>query len=289
MNDQQASVLKTHLKKSWVTKMVVFFVALVGLGIWGYVDAVSVYPARGQKHADFALLTYLDDARLEGQLFRASVSDPAAEYERLAALEPTQMTTVEQSRLTWLTSLSRIHDLQELTAENQANPNSDTETQFIEPMEKLQSLATRLANENQPKPLTSYDIMVQWIICYAGFAGALWVLFLLAKAKAQTFKYEPATHRLTLPNGKSFTPEQIHVVDKRKWDKFFVFLKVDGIPGEVKLDLLKFVPLEEWILEMEKLSPNYEPEEETPGEGGGDAPSDEAESNADEATTASAQ
>jgi hypothetical protein len=52
----------------------------------------------------------------------------------------------------------------------------------------------------------------------------------------------------------------INEVDKRKWHKFFVFLKLADNSPEIKLDLLRYSPLEDWVLEMEKLHPNYVPE-----------------------------
>ncbi len=62
---------------------------------------------------------------------------------------------------------------------------------------------------------------------------------------------------LGLPGGHSLTPADLTDVDKRKWDKFFVSLVVK--PGhatlggkEVALDLLRYEPLEDWVLEMEK-------------------------------------
>ena len=75
------------------------------------------------------------------------------------------------------------------------------------------------------------------------------------------YRYDASTHTLTLPSGESFTAQQINELDKRKWDKFFVTIHLEG--GKThKLDLLRYQPLEDWILEMEKLSPNYEPPEE---------------------------
>lgn len=289
MSDQQSEVLKTRLKGSWVAKMAVFFLVLLGLAGWGYLDASIVYPARGRDVIEFTKMNYLTVAQSENMLFRASVEDPAAEHARLIAAEPETLTVLERSRKDWLTAVSRLYSLDKITTVNTAemqrrvaDPSivptavdslSETgsgQTMFENSTETLSVLSTKWSNRDLPNKLSSLDLPVQWMICFTGLAGALWVGFLFLKAKATSFSYKPETHELTLSNGKSFTPEMIEVVDKRKWDKFFVFLKVQGFDGEIKLDLLKFVPLEEWVLEMEKLSPNYEPEEESGEDGSAD-------------------
>ena len=277
MSEHKTEVLKTHLKGSWVAKMAVFFVVLLGLAGWGYMDAAVVYPARGREVVEYTKMQYLNVAQGNNILFRASVEDPATEHARLMAKEVDSLTQFELGRREWLTSISRIASLEKIELENRAemqrrvaDPSSaavGTETLFVSPSQTLADLTAALSNQSVPKPLKAFDIPVQWMICIAGLAGAAWVGFLFLKAKSTSFSYKPETHELTLPGGRAFTPEMLEVVDKRKWDKFFVFLKVQGIGGEIKLDLLKFVPLEDWILEMEKLSPNYEPEEEA-GEGG---------------------
>lgn len=288
MNEHSAEQLKTTLKGSWIAKMAIFFVVLLGLAAWGYVDAEIVYPARGRDVVAYTSLHYLQVSNESNMLYRSSVVDPAAEYARLSESEFETLPVIERTRLSWLTAISRLESLESISAANTVemarrldNPSSDpieTATLFASPAKTLAALDAAWANKGLPKALSSFDIPVQWLIFFAGIAGALWVGFLFVKAKTTSFAYKPEAHELILPGGKSFTPEMIEVVDKRKWDKFFVFLKVTGFPGEIKLDLLKFVPLEEWILEMEKLSPNYEPEEEegTGGEeGSGEAASEE--------------
>ncbi|MEZ6210689.1 MAG: hypothetical protein R3B46_05480 [Phycisphaerales bacterium] len=59
------------------------------------------------------------------------------------------------------------------------------------------------------------------------------------------------------------------MLDKRKWDKYYAFLKVDGRPDELKLDLYRYVPLEEWVLDMWRRSPGYDGSEDEPKDSGG--------------------
>ncbi|MGH7132453.1 MAG: hypothetical protein ACREJO_10960, partial [Phycisphaerales bacterium] len=71
------------------------------------------------------------------------------------------------------------------------------------------------------------------------------------------------------PDGKTIVPADIAEFDKRKWDKFYVTINLKG--GEArKLDLLRYVPLEEWVLAMERTAfPETAPPEEpaTPADG----------------------
>lgn len=63
--------------------------------------------------------------------------------------------------------------------------------------------------------------------------------------------------RLGVPGGASVVPADVEVFDRRKWDKFLVFLKIKPehpqLGGkEVKLDLYQYEPLEAWYLEMHR-------------------------------------
>lgn len=262
--------LTTKLQKKWLFKIGIFLVVLFGLGVWGWYDATVIYPKRGKVHVDFMLKNYLEQASASGQLLRASVFDPAAEYQRLLGAGE-QLSEVERARLEWLTAVSRLHRLEAITEMNKAvaqdaaavqshTMSRDKLTVFVEPREMLNRLTTETQNLSQPTPLSSYDIPVQYLIMVAGFAGALWILFVIFRASRVRFRYEPATHTLTLPGGRRISATEIEEVDKRKWHKFFVTLRTkEGSP--VQLDLLRYVPLEEWVLEMERHAPNYEPPE----------------------------
>ena len=94
---------------------------------------------------------------------------------------------------------------------------------------------------------------VQWLFVVVGFGLGGYLVFLMVKCKAQASrtKFESETQRLTVPSGASFTPADLEDVDKRLWHKYYVTMQLkDG--SEHKLDLLRYVPLEEWVLGMER-------------------------------------
>jgi hypothetical protein len=284
--------LRTRPGRAWMIKTVLLTVGLFGFGLWGTYDAFYLYPARGEKHERFMRMAYLAEANAQFRLTRsgASIADPKAELDRLSegGFAPDSLESRTQA---WLTSLSRIESLSGIARKNEqelarraAEPGGEprgTETLFVDPQADLELLVQELAAESQPKPLTKYDIPLQYVFMIAGLGGALLMVIFAARVLAKSYRYDPATKRLTLPNGTSFQPENIQDVDKRKWDKFLVFITLDDGSPEMRLDLYRYQPLEEWILEMEKLSPNYEPppedEEEDEnavasdsGDGGGD-------------------
>ncbi|MBL8745983.1 MAG: hypothetical protein JNK58_06455, partial [Phycisphaerae bacterium] len=164
-----------------------------------------------------------------------------------------------------------------------------TDTMFSDPQSTLDALVQRLSTQNAPKPLAAYDIPLQYVFMIVGFGGAIWLAFFLKRCKGVTYSFDPAEHRLFLPDGKSFVPADIAEVDKRDWHKYFVYLTLNDGSKEMKFDLLRYAPLESWILEMEKLHPNYEPppEEEADDEivEESEVPADEAGSREDSSDT----
>jgi hypothetical protein len=274
--------LTTTLNRKWLTKMFIFMAALFILGIWGTADAFWIYPKRGEAHAKFMLRDYLDKLASEGALVRlASVPDPAAEYARLSAANP-DPSSVDGARYAWLESVGRVDSLARLTRENQAAQAAgdskgpvDTQTIFADPTKRLADVKAELANRNVPKPLSAYDIPLQYVFAIVGFAGGFWMVFFLARNKGIRYEYDPAAKRLFVPGGRSFTPADITDVDKRDWHKYFIYLKINGFDGEQKFDLLRYAPLEDWVEEMRKLRPGYDPaEDEKPEEPADDATPD---------------
>lgn len=270
MNDTAttpSTTLTTTINRRWLMKMGAFIMAFLILGVWGTVDAFIVYPKRGRESIEFTLWKYLEESQKSGELLRASVEDPQAEFDRLAA-KKAGLTNLEVERFKWLTALSRLENLRVIARQNAvevAKPidqRTDTPTLFRNPEAKLNDLGSRLAKVSQPKPLSELDLPSQYLFMLLGFAGALAIVFFLAKASRVKYRYEPAVHALTLPNGRRILPAEITEVDKRKWHKYFVFLKLNDNSPEIKLDLLRYTPLEDWVLEMEKLHPNYVPEED---------------------------
>lgn len=265
----------TTINRNWLLKMIVFIVALAGLGVWGVVDAFMVLPSRGLEHAQWTEAAYLDKAESTGQLLQTPVPKPVEELARLASEQnrlekdqalPREKRELELLRLEWLTSLSRIGRL------------DAAHTDIKDPRARLTELQAKVSGQNPPKPLAAYDIPLQWVFILGGFGIAAYLMYLVAAVSRKKFTWDPATHRLTLPDGRSVVPDDILEVDKRKWDKFYVFLKPKDGSKEIKLDLLRFKNLEEWVLEFEKHTEAYEPPPEEPKAEDADGPSADASS-----------
>lgn len=291
-SQSQSQTLSTTLNRTWLLKIGIFTVVLFGFGLWGLFDATIAYPNRGRDYASWAKLAYLEKAAESGRLFSASVESPREEYLRLRAEQKqirqhrdqaeiagrtseANARELELMRLEWLTALARIG---ELKAAN---------TTIEEPRETLTALRERWQAANPPKRLDAYDIPFQWFLVVVGFGGGLWLLLLIFKVSRRTFHYRPDTKTLILNDGREISPADISEVDKRKWDKFFVFLHLKSGGDPIKLDLLRYKHLEDWVLEMEKDTEGYEPPEtsqsnepeatETPAqhpESAGDLPED---------------
>ncbi len=260
-------MIQTTVGKQWKIKMMIFILFGVGIGLWGLLDATIVYPARGERHAKWAKLAYLQASEASGRLQFATIDDPRSDYERLKSaareieteLQEAQarsLTRVEYEKqrelalLGWLTALARIGHLQ---------PEFTT---IDDPRADLEALTEELKSKNPPKPLAAYDIPTQWLIVVAGLGLGGYLIFLFMKVSRISFGYEPETKTLALPDGRKLTPADIREVDKRKWDKFIVFLQLKERDEEIRIDLYRHHPLEEWILDMEKDTEGYEPPEE---------------------------
>lgn len=123
--------------------------------------------------------------------------------------------------------------------------------QEIPPQRLLAELTQVWSARNAPKPLSSYDMFFQWFFVVAGFGGGAWLSVVLLRAASRTYRWNPATQTLTLPGGASFSPADLKEVDKRRWHKFFVTLHFKNGASHT-LDLLRYVPLEDWVLAMER-------------------------------------
>lgn len=269
-NNSQGPVMegvqRTSLNRKWLIKMGIFIAALFFLGLWGTYDALLAYPKRGREYAEFMKLDYLERADKDSMLLKASVEDPFAELTRLRENKES-ISPFEQTRLLWLDSLAMIHNLRHATAENKAElakapaERSETLTLFKDAKQTRDDLKAKLASASKPKPLSGYDIPSQYLFMLVGFGGALTMALFLFKTSRVKYQYDPATNTLTLPNGRTIRPSEVAEVDRRLWHKYFVFLKPADNSPEIKLDLLRFTPLEDWFLEIERLHPNYKPEE----------------------------
>jgi hypothetical protein len=258
--------LTTRLNGKWLFKMALFLAALIGLAVWASLDAFWLYPARGRHHADFACRAYLECLSKSGRLLTASVADPDSELKALHEAKAMESQTCDAFKHVWLLSLSRIRSLDSVTRENHAAITAAGGPLGVSSLTMFADPNTRLGTANAPKPLSAFDIPLQYVFLVAGAGGALWLALFLVRCHRVSYSYDPAEKRLFLPDGTSFVPAGIAVFDKRDWHKFFVHVTLSEGGPEMKFDLLRYLPLEEWLLEMEKLHPHYEPPPPEPAE-----------------------
>jgi len=264
---------QTRLSRRWLIKIAIFIVAATGLGLWGLFDATLAYPERGRAHAEYMEYQYMI-AMGQAGLPQVSVPDPAAELDRLRAdhdnLEQRRAEAESRGqnlemmranaglvKQSWLESLKLVGDL-------------DPEHTVIEnPNDRFRELNAVWESKDQPKPLSGFDIPMQWAFVVIGFGFAAYLLLLILKVSAKKYKWEPETMMLMYPGGATVTPSEIENIDKRKWDEFIVQIKSGG--KWRKLDLLRYEPLEAWFETMERETPFYEPPSEEPAMAGADA------------------
>lgn len=254
----------TKVSRRWTMKMALFLVLLVGFGIYGLYDATIAYPNRGERSASWHLHQYLnksDEANSltgtlgvpEGESASAHLGDLEARLDELA-LSATGSTVKARddsallAKHAWLKSLAVLGRLsgERVKADLGASPR-----------ETLTRLTQEWTGAEQPKPLASYDIPVQWLFTVIGLGGGLWMLLHVLRVAARKYTFEAASMTLGLPGGATIVPGDIEVFDRRKWDKFLVFLKVrtdhPRLGGrEIKLDLYQYEPLEAWYLQMHR-------------------------------------
>ncbi|MBS0188383.1 MAG: hypothetical protein JSS51_09955 [Planctomycetes bacterium] len=237
---------RTKASPKWLGKQMIFILLVAGFGIWALADAMFVYPSRGVQAAEFLKLQYLKAAQEPGVLEKISVENPQAELQSLLERQATTtLTPVQKARLDWLEAL---RNASRLDAER---------TRITDPRAASDVLAKKFSNASQaPKALSRFDIPVQWGI--AALCGALTaaMVFVLFRTVGTVYQYDTATKTLTLPSGATIKATDVALFDKRKWDKFLIYLKLrDDAPQmaakEICLDLLRHSPLEDWILDME--------------------------------------
>ncbi len=252
ISNEGAIPTETTINRGWLLKMAIFIIVLSGLGVWGLIDALIVYPNRGRAHAAFAEMQYLQRAEELRRISTAPVDEPQEELRALRAQREqfTNPATPDQElrklRLEWLTALSRVGELDPERTDIQA------------PRTRLRALESELQQRNPPKPLAAYDIPFQWLLVVVGFGASVYLLIHIARVSGRKYTYNPETMTLTLPSGRALAPADLQEIDKRKWDKFIVTLRPrEGAPA--RLDLLHHKHLEDWILEMEKHVEGYEP------------------------------
>ncbi|GJQ29066.1 MAG: hypothetical protein HBSAPP03_09500 [Phycisphaerae bacterium] len=252
-------VQHSKVSRKWTLKMVAIAVFLAGFGLWGLYDATVAYPRRGERASEYLEFQYLENFKQARPPLdhRAGIADPANELQRLRGGAPSDL--ADRAAKTWLESLVLIGRLDGPTATSiprtdfRGSSVADAETRRRE----LEQKFTTGGQAQAPSPLSKWDIPVQWIITAAGLGLGLWMLLLIIRVRTKSFAFEPGSMRLTLPGGASFTPADIEDVDKRKWHKFYVTVKIKPGHGtlggkDVELDLLRYEPVEEWVLAMER-------------------------------------
>jgi len=254
------------LNGRWIFKLTAMILVFFAVGLWGFWDASSVYPTRGQRYADWAQWAYLDiakkaDSEDYGIFIReTSVPHPVEELSRLSDPETktrnlndandasstrTLRAAMLAARLNWLEALAVI---------GQLNPEHTT---FESPQRRLDSLRAQWQSEPKPKPLHNFDLIVQWLIMLVCWSIALLMLIHMLRVRGRRYAWDAQSMTLTIPSGGSITCEDLEEVDKRKWDKFIVFLKIkashETLGGqEIAVDTYQHNLVEDWILAMEE-------------------------------------
>lgn len=245
-------ILRSHISRKWLMRMILIGVGLFAFGMWGLFDATVAYPGRGAAAASFAELTYLDEVA-GGQ--SGGVEDPAAELQRL------KIAGDKGPKRDWLEQLSYIGRL-DAAYTNLPRTNKETGEMIPDALSRREALAKEWTRSDgvqkkAPKPLSVWDIPTQWLITAIGTGLSAWMFILVLMVRRKTYTWFEPEMRLGLPGGHSLVPSDIAEFDKRKWHKFFIYLHVKPthptLGGkEVPLDLMRYEPVEEWVLAMER-------------------------------------
>lgn len=294
-----ASTQTTRIGRNWLFKTVLFLLLFLGFGIAGLADALYFYPRRGGLDASLKLGRYMQAAQAEGALIpgRLKCPDPRAELEQLrqrredlaravqAGGPDRKSAQTELSRLEWLESLALMWDLNARPKHVDTEPGpparkiyfdpehgdgfavgTGVERTPLTPIDLLGKLATKLSTTNNPKPLSGFDMFFQWVFVVVGFIGATYMFVVLVRVVSRKYRWDPKEQRLTLPGGDSIVPDDIKEVDKRLWHKLYVTLHLKNGQSRT-LDLLRYVPLEDWVLTMERTAfPDSAPPPPAPSE-----------------------
>lgn len=244
--------------------MLLIGVVLIGFGAWGLADAAYFYPKRGAEASEWYEYQYLDQYQTVHGLLdsRAGVADIQTTRNQLnTRAEGNQLDSADRALMLWLDSLALIG---KTSAEHAtAIPRTDFRGEEVRDAKgRRAELAKRWTTSKgepvQAKPLSAFDIPVQWAITAAGFGIGVYLLILIVRVRARVFTFDTESQRFTLPGGESFVPSDIEDVDKRRWHKLYVDIKIKpghagALAGKnVDLDLLRYEPVEDWVLQMEK-------------------------------------
>ncbi|MEO1583230.1 MAG: hypothetical protein AAFR96_01505 [Planctomycetota bacterium] len=285
----------TTLTRRWKRKFIIFLIVSVGFGIYGLVDATIVYPNRGERDAEYRLFRYLEASDQAHSLtLPLGVPDGQTPQSRLDDLRSEQADLTQRAggeggaardaaaqlaKLAWFESLGKVWQL---------TPERIDADLSGSPRETLSGLRAEWENRDNPKPLAWFDIPVQWLFTVVGFGLGIWLAFHMYRVASKSYTWDPAELRLGLPGGASIVPGDVVDFDKRKWDKFLFFFKINAdhpqLGGrEIKLDLYQYDPLEDWAVAMHKHARPEDYEDENEDEGGDDSAAEAAPSESEEA------
>jgi len=269
---------KAPINPRWALKLSVITLVIFIVGAWGFWDASSVYPKRGERYAQWAKWQYLEQSKRAnsedfGIFIRdTSIPNPSDEYTRLYEPE-TQTRNLGDSQdssssrnLRASMLVARMNWLDALKVLGHLDPQYTT---IDSPERELETLKMEWQTAKQPKPLSNLDLIVQWMIMAICWTVALLMFVHILKVKSKKYAWDSSEMAFTLPNGAVITPDDLEEVDKRKWDKFIVFLKIksshSSLGGkEISVDTYQHLYVEDWILAMEeKAFPSQEDETET--------------------------
>lgn len=254
--DQQRS----KLNGKWATRMLLITLVLLLFGGWGFYDAVVAYPNRGKSFAAYQQLQYLQAAQRAGKMFDASVIDPVGRLNTLKDQDVLQLSEFDRAQREWLTALS-VPGMGTLNAEH---------TRMDDPAGELTRLTERFKTEKPKKPLSDYDILMQWVICGVCWAFGLYLIGLMLMVKSRTYRWDPDAKTITLPDGSKVSPTDLDPedpADLSKWQKFIVVLRPrpghESLKGPIRFDVFRHAPVEDWLRTLVK---SADPELEFPDE-----------------------
>ncbi|MCX5690581.1 MAG: hypothetical protein NTV94_12505 [Planctomycetota bacterium] len=254
----------TTIHRKWTFKLVIIIAVSAFMAGFFLVDGLVRYPARGAEAAEYLEFQYLQayDKERGGISGFTGIDDPQARLAQLAEKlrETGKLDTVDESQKVWLENLKLISQLNpQATAIPRTNFKDNQ--QIDSGSKRLESLTKTWTtgegnNRKSPTPLSAFDIPSQWVGMAVSAVIALWVAVVFLSGRSKVYRWDPATLTLTLPTGASFRPGDIAEVDKRKWDKLYVAFKISPshatLGGKtLEFDLLRYEPLEAWILAME--------------------------------------
>ncbi|MFN9992657.1 MAG: hypothetical protein ACK54H_04865 [Phycisphaerales bacterium] len=253
-------VSASNVNRRWTLTQIMYIVVLEAFAALCIYDALWKYPARGADAAAFNEYRYLNALAKSDATTLAgfNLKDPVSAFERLA--KKADLIGTDQALNEWLTQLSYIGALD---GANTSFPRTDFRKggAISDPNSRLAELKTEWersdgSDKSHANPLTSWDIPSQWIMLVMCELLSIGMAVVLIRTKSRHYGWDAATMTLTLPDGNSITPADLEDVDKRKWHKFYVHLRIKSahpkLGGkEIEFDLKRYDHLEGWILAME--------------------------------------